>query len=150
MAFDLRFIVAAMKINNDLERVGDLAVNIAERAVFMITHKTAYFPFEFEEMAEKVESMLTRSIKALIDRDVPLACRIRAEDDIVDEMNREIYSKVKEEVMKDPETINYLLHALSIGRHLERVADHATNIAEDVIYLVDARIVRHMPEVFEE
>ncbi|HIJ79516.1 MAG: phosphate signaling complex protein PhoU [Desulfobulbaceae bacterium] len=150
VAIDLRFIIAAMKITSDLERVGDLTVNIAERAVFMISQKTASFPFDFHEMAQRVESMLDRSLEALVNLNVPLAYRVRSEDDIVDAMNREIYSKVKDEVQNNPETINYLLHALSIGRHLERVADHATNIAEDVIYLVDARIVRHQPEVFEE
>lgn len=150
VAIDLRFIIAAMKITNDLERVGDLTVNIAERAVFMITQEKVNFPFDFQTMALKVENMLTRSIQALVTLNVPLAYRIRAEDDIVDAMNREIYQKIKEEVQKNPESINYLLHALSIGRHLERIADHATNIAEDVIYLVDARIVRHMPEIFEE
>jgi phosphate transport system protein len=150
VAIDLRFIVAAMKITSDLERVGDLTVNIAERAVFMISQKTVSFPFDFQKMALQVEGMITQSIEALVSLDVPMAYRIRAEDDIVDEMNREIYTKVKEEVRANPETINYLLHALSIGRHLERIADHATNIAEDVIYLVDAKIVRHMPEVFEE
>lgn len=150
VAIDLRFIIAAMKITSDLERVGDLTVNIAERAVFIIPQEKVAFPFDFKEMAKKVESMLTRSIEALVTLNVPLACRIRTEDDVIDEINREIYNTVKEEVKNDPETINYLLHALSIGRHLERIADHATNIAEDVIYLVDARIVRHMPEVFEE
>jgi len=150
VAIDLRFIIAAMKINSDLERVGDLAVNIAERAVFLISQEDVSFPFDFKNMSQKVESMLSRSIEALVNLNASLACRIRSEDEIVDAMNREIYSTVKEEVKKNPETINYLLHALSIGRHLERVADHATNIAEDVIYLVEARIVRHMPEVFEE
>ncbi len=150
VAIDLRFIVAAMKITSDLERVGDLTVNVAEHAVFMISQKTVTFPFDFQKMALQVEGMITQSIEALVSLDVPMAYRIRAEDDIVDEMNREIYIKVKEEVGSNPETINYLLHALSIGRHLERIADHATNIAEDVIYLVDAKIVRHMPEVFEE
>lgn len=151
VAIDLRFIITAMKITNDLERVGDLTVNIAERAVFIITSKDQVaFPFDFKKMAQMVESMLTRSIESLVSLNVPLAFRIRSEDDIVDAMNREIYSTIKEEVKNDPETINYLLHALSIGRHLERIADHATNIAEDVIYLVDARIVRHMPEIYEE
>ena len=150
VAIDLRFIIAAMKINSDLERVGDLAVNIAERAVFLIAHEKTSFPFDFKEMAKQVESMLDRSIECLVNLDVSMACRIRSEDELVDEMNREIYDLVKEEVQNNPDAINYILHALSIGRHLERIADHATNIAEDVIYLVDAKIVRHLPEIFEE
>ena len=150
VAIDLRFIIAAMKINTQLERVGDLAVNVAERAVFLIAHDKTDLPFGFREMSQQVQSMLTRSIDSLVNMDASLACRVRSEDEIVDEMNKDIYELVKAEVKKDSESINYILHALSIGRHLERIADHATNIAEDVIYLVDAKIVRHLPEVFEE
>jgi phosphate transport system protein len=117
VAVDLRFIITVLKINNELERVGDLAVNIAERSVFL---------------------------------DVRLAYRIRSEDDDVDAKNREMYARLKDAIPANLEHINYLLHALSVGRHLERIADHATNIAEEVIYLVDAEIVRHTPETFEE
>jgi phosphate transport system protein len=101
-------------------------------------------------MATKVESMLTRSIDALVHMDVQLAHKIRAEDDEVDKYNRDMYSRVKDMMVKGPQDINCMLHAVSAGRHLERIADHACNIAEDVIYLVDAEIVRHTPEVFEE
>jgi len=149
VAVDLRFIVAVMKINNDLERVGDLAVNIAERSAFLTTQEKIEFPFDLEEMAIMAEGMLTRSIDALINQDVREAFRIRSEDDQVDAYNREMYSRIKDDLLKQPENINSLLHAISIGRHLERIADHATNIAEEVIYLVEARIVRHKPEVFE-
>jgi phosphate transport system protein len=150
VAVDLRFIVAVMKINNDLERVGDLAVNIAERSAFLATQAKMKFPIDLEEMAIKAEGMLTRSIDALVNLDVKGAYRIRSEDDQVDAYNREMYSRVKDDLLNQPENINSLLHAISIARHLERIADHATNIAEEVIYLVQARIVRHKPEVFEE
>ncbi len=150
VAVDLRFIVTVMKINNDLERVGDLAVNIAERSAFLMTQEKIIFPFDLEEMAIKAEGMLTRSIDALVNLDVREAFRIRSEDDQVDAYNREMYARIKDDLLKQPENINSLLHAISIGRHLERIADHATNIAEEVIYLVQARIVRHKPEVFEE
>jgi len=150
VAVDLRFIIAVMKINNDLERVGDLAVNIAERSAYLATQDPIEFPFDLRAMAEKAEAMLSRSIDALINLDVKEAHRIRSEDDQVDAYNREMYARIKEDLLSQPGNINALLHAVSIGRHLERIADHATNIAEEVIYLVDARIVRHKPEVFKE
>ena len=150
VAIDLRFIIAVLKINNELERVGDIAVNIAERAAFLCKNKEFKIPYDVTAMATKVESMLTRSIDALVHMDVQLAHQIRAEDDAVDEYNREMYARVKDMLIESPEDINCMLHAVSAGRHLERIADHACNIAEDVIYLVDAEIVRHTPEVFEE
>jgi phosphate transport system protein len=150
VAVDLRFIIAVMKINNDLERVGDLAVNIAERSAYLATQDPIEFPFDLRAMAEKAEAMLSRSIDALINLDVKEAFRIRSEDDQVDAYNREMYTRIKDDLLSQPENINALLHAVSIGRHLERIADHATNIAEEVIYLVEARIVRHKPEVFQE
>jgi phosphate transport system protein len=150
VAIDLRFIIAVLKINNELERVGDIAVNIAERAAFLCKYKDFEIPYDVKGMATKVESMVTRSIDALVHMDVQLAHKIRAEDDQVDEYNREMYARVKDMLIKSPEDINCMLHAVSAGRHLERIADHACNIAEDVIYLVDAEIVRHTPEVFEE
>ncbi len=150
VAIDLRFIIAILKINNDLERIGDLAVNIAERGAFLATQKGVSVPFDLEKMAVKVESMLTRSIDALVNMDVKAALRVRAEDDKIDAMNREMYAVMKEEIPKHPEHINCLLHTISAVRHLERIADHATNIAEDVVYLVDARIIRHKPEIFED
>jgi len=150
VAIDLRFIIAVLKINSDLERVGDLAVNIAERSLFLSGQEEVCLAFDISAMAEKVESMLTRSIDSLVNLDVPLAYRVRKDDDRVDAINREMYEKVKSELAVHPAAANCLLHLLSVGRHLERVADHATNIAEDVIYLVDAEIIRHSPEDFSE
>lgn len=150
VAIDLRFIIAVLKINSDLERVGDLAVGIAERSSFLIEQPAITIPFDMTAMMHMVESMLTRSIEALVNLDVQKAYRVRSEDDRVDAMNREMYALVKEELAHCPERINILLHNLSISRHLERIADHASNIAEDVIYLVNAEIVRHSPEVFED
>ncbi|MBC8316947.1 MAG: phosphate signaling complex protein PhoU [Desulfobulbaceae bacterium] len=150
VAVDLRFIVTVMKINNELERVGDLAVNIAERGIFLAAQSDVEVPFDIGGMALQAEGMLTRSIDSLVNMDVPLAYRVRSEDDDVDAKNQEMYSRIKDAIPKNPEHINYLLHALSVGRHLERIADHATNIAEDVIYLIDAEIVRHTPETFQE
>lgn len=150
VAVDLRFIITVMKINSELERVGDLAVNIAERSVFLAGQVDVEIPYDISGMALQVESMLTRSIDCLVNMDVPLAYRIRSEDDEVDEKNQEMYTHLKDAIFKNPDQINYLLHSLSVGRHLERIADHATNIAEEVIYLIDAVIVRHTPETYEE
>ena len=150
VAVDLRFIIAVLKINNELERVGDIAVNIAERGAYLSSHKEIEIPFDIKRMATKVESMLTRSIDALVHMDVQLAHKIRAEDDVVDEYNREMYAHAKDVIREKPEHFCCIMHAISAGRHLERIADLATNIAEDVIYLVDAEIVRHTPEVFED
>lgn len=150
VAVDLRFLVAVLKINNDLERIGDLAVNIAERAVYLATHDRIELPFDISRMATKVESMVSRSIDAMVNFDVKMAYKIRAEDEEVDEYNRMMYATVKEMIPKNLDNVSSILHAMSIGRHLERIADHATNIAEDIIYLVDATIVRHWPEVYEE
>ncbi len=150
VANDLRFIISVLKINSDLERVGDLAVGIAERSLFLIDQPSIAIPFDMSAMMNTVESMLTRSIEALVNQDVQKAYRVRAEDDRVDAMNREMYALVTSEIPKHPEHINILLQNLSISRHLERIADHASNIAEDVIYMVNAEIVRHSPEVFTE
>ncbi|NOX80352.1 MAG: phosphate signaling complex protein PhoU [Deltaproteobacteria bacterium] len=150
VAIDLRFIIAILKINNDMERIGDLAVNIAERSSFLSTQKDFKIPFDVYQMAIKAESMLSQSMDAVVNMDVRLAHLVRAEDDAMDTLNREMYARVIEALSKDMEHINCFLHSVSIGRHLERIADHATNIAEDVVYMIDARIIRHKPEVFEE
>jgi len=149
VAIDLRFIIACLKINSDLERVGDLAVNIAERSAYLATHEKICIPFDYVGMANKVQKMLGDSIDSLVNFDTRLAHKVRAQDDEIDAMNREIYEVVKNEMSADLQHVNCLLHALSVGRHLERIADHATNIAEDVVYLVDAQIVRHTPETYE-
>jgi len=150
VAIDLRFIVAVLKINSDLERIGDLAVNIAERGLFLAGQEKFKIPFDLTAMVSLAEKMVTESIDALINHDVRLAHHIRATDDTMDAMNREMYSQIKEMLITDAEQVNTLMHVLSVGRHLERIADHATNIAEDVIYLVDAQIIRHTPELYDE
>jgi phosphate transport system protein len=152
VAVDLRFIVAVLKINNDLERIGDLAVNIAERAVF-IASQTQFKPvifFDFEEMARKTQSMLKRSLDALVNANTDLAREVCAADDEVDAMNREMYIQVENSIKAHPEQVESLIHMLSASRHLERIADHATNIAEDVIYMIEGEIVRHRTEDYRK
>ncbi len=148
VAVDLRFIIATLKINNDLERIADLAVNIAERSVIIGELKHIDAPFDFTAMTTKTRSMLTRAIDSLIKQDSALAHETCLADDEVDAINREVYQMVYREVMKTPGNAEILINYLSVSRALERIADYATNIAEDVIYLVEGKIVRHQPEVF--
>ena len=149
VAIDLRFIVAVLKINNDLERIGDLAVNVAERAVFLATQPKIDISSDLLNMAHNAQSMLKNSLDALIKHDAKLAHKVCATDDIVDQMNRQMYLKVQEGIIKNPEQISSLIHLLSASRHLERIADHTTNIAEDVIYMVEGQIIRHKTEEYE-
>jgi len=149
VAIDLRFIVAVLKINNDLERIGDLAVNIAERAVFLAGQPKVNISIDLVDMAYNAQSMLKKSIDALINHDAQLAHKVCVSDDIVDQMNRQMYLKVQEAILKNPEQITPLIHLLSASRHLERIADHTTNIAEDVIYMIEGQIVRHRTEEYK-
>jgi phosphate transport system protein len=148
VASDLRFIVSVLRINTDLERIGDLAVNIAERASYLAGTEALAIPINFSPMAEKAQEMLTKSLDAFVNVDTTLALQVLEMDNNVDEMNRQMYCLVYELIRKNPEDVEVLLHLLSASRHLERIADHATNIAEDVIYLVDGNIVRHKPEEY--
>ncbi|SYZ72850.1 Phosphate-specific transport system accessory protein PhoU [Candidatus Zixiibacteriota bacterium] len=146
VAIDLRFIIAVLKINNDLERIGDLAANIAERAAFLATKEPVDIPFDFPGMSQLSESMLRRSLDALVNLDAKLAYEVINSDDAVDEMHREMYSRIQEEIVKRPEKLDCLINLLAVSRQLERIADHATNIAEDVIYMIEGEIVRHQAE----
>jgi phosphate transport system protein len=150
VAVDLRLIISALKINNELERVGDLAVNIAERAQFLAHAREVKIPFDFLGMADKARHMLAKSIQALVDQNTALAREVCVSDDEVDALNREIYEQIKGLLKQQPESIEVLLHYLGIARLIERAADHATNIAEDVIYMVDGDIVRHRPEDYRD
>jgi len=150
VAIDLRFIVACLKINSDLERIGDLAVNIAERAAYLSTHPPVEIPFDFKAMTDKAQEMLKKSLDALVNRDIGLAFEVINEDDDIDNMNREMYDKIQEAMKKNVEQVSELQHLLSASRHLERIGDHATNIAEDVIYMIQGEIVRHKAEDYDK
>ena len=149
VAVDLRFINAVIKINNDLERVGDEAVNIAERVASIAGKPPVEVPFEYSVMAEKSEAMLKSSLDALVNLDADLAYKVCLLDDEVDDINRDIYDKVKAAIQKQPGRVGYLINLLLISRHLERIADHATNIAEEVIYMVEGEISRHRNDMFK-
>ena len=148
VAIDLRFIIAVLKINSDIERIGDLAVNIAERAVFLATQPKPDISFDFVGMARAAQSMLTKSLDALVNLNIELAHEVCAGDDAIDTMNREMYIKVQQAIRAHPEQMESLINMLSASRHLERIADHATNIAEDIIYMIEGHIVRHKAEAY--
>jgi phosphate transport system protein len=145
VATDLRLIVSVMKINNDIERIGDLAVNIAERALFLCTAPPIEAPSDLAEMRTKALAMLIGSLDSLVQQDTKRARAVRTGDDEVDDLNRQVFREFSAAVRKNPDHVEGLLSYLSVGRHLERIADYATNIAEDVIYLMEGEIVRHKP-----
>jgi len=147
VADDLRRITAVLKITGELERVADLGVNIAERAASLAAGREFAIPDGLEEMANVALSMLHDSIDALVQLDSKSARRICVRDDIVDQYNRDIIDELTNVMKHNPEMIDPMMHLFSICRHVERVADHATNIAEDVIYLVEGEIVRHQSEI---
>lgn len=143
VAGDLRFLVAVIKINNDIERIGDLAVNIAERVQTLLGEPWPDTDFDFLGLAHQVQAMIRKSVQALIQGDVELARDVLAMDNEIDERHRAMYGTVRSGMIAHPDQAYAQLQLLGISRNLERVADHATNIAEDVIYLVDGTIVRH-------
>lgn len=143
VAHDLRYIVAILKINHDLERIGDLAVSIAERGRDLSRLPKPELELDLLAMAEKAQRMVARSLDALIQYDIQLAREIWLSDDEMDRRNDEIYRVVSDEIRRQPQLIDPLLCLLSVSRNLERMADHATNIAKDVIYLIEGEIVRH-------
>ncbi len=148
VAFDLRFIVSVLKINRELERIGDLATNIAERVSVLAARKNISITFDFPGMTEKTQNMLRLSLDSLVKLDSSLARSVLPLDDEVDEIHRGMYGLVKEGIQNNQD-IDVLIHLLMISRHLERIADHAVNIAKDVIYLVEAEIVRHKGSIWK-
>jgi len=143
MAADLRVIVAAVKINTDLERVGDLAVNIAEAAKRYSTHPPVKKLVDIPRMADIAQAMLRDALDAYVKRDVALAQRVLNEDDTLDSLKTLIFRELLTIMLNDPSTIEGALDLILVSRHLERIGDHATNVAEDVIFMVSARDVRH-------
>ena len=143
MAVDLRTIVAAVKINTDLERVGDLAVNIAEAARRYTSHAPVKKLIDIPRMASIAQAMLRDALDAFVRRDLALAQAVLNEDDRLDTLKTQIFRELLTYMLQDPSTIEPALDLILVSRHLERIGDHATNIAEDVIFIVSARDVRH-------
>jgi len=146
VAADLRFIVSALQIIKDLERMGDQAVNIAERAI-ILNQEPQVKPFiDLPKMALQVQSMVKDSLDSFVNGDVKKAKNVCERDDQVDNYNEKMFHELLSIMIKDQTTINRAVYLIIIGRSLERIADHATNIAEDVIYMVEARTIKHHAE----
>jgi phosphate transport system protein len=145
MAADLRTIVAAVKINTDLERVGDLAVNVAEAGKRYLQHPPVKPLIDIPRMGDIAMVMLRDSLDAFVRRDVTLAEAVLVKDDTLDALKTQIFRELLTYMLQDPATIEPSLDLILISRHLERIGDHATNIAEDVIFMVSAKDVRHQP-----
>jgi len=144
VAVDLRFIVVVLKVNNDLERMGDLAVNVASRAVFLASQEPIPWPKDFTEtLPGVIRTMVRHSLDALVKMDVTMAREVIAMDDIVDNINREMYVATRKLIEGDISTVERAISLLSTSRYLERIADLATNIAEEVLFMVDGEVVRH-------
>ncbi|MFT5208313.1 MAG: phosphate transport system protein [Flavobacterium sp.] len=144
VAVDLRFIVVILKVNNDLERMGDFAVNAAKRAISLSKQAPIPYPPEFTNtMSKGIITMVHDSLDALVKLDVNIARKVIAMDDDIDEVNRLMYVELQSLMEKDSSTINRAVELLSTSRYLERIADLATNIAEEIIFIVEGEIVRH-------
>lgn len=143
VAADLRRITAVLKISAELERVADLGVHIAERAQGLSAGPHIDVPDTLKQMSQRAIQMLHKSIDAYVELDSKLARSVCAQDDEVDQLNREVIDQLTELMEQSPEKVKVALHLFSASRHIERVADHATNIAENVVYLVEGAIIRH-------
>jgi phosphate transport system protein len=146
VAVDLRAIVSAVKINTDLERVGDLAINIAEAALRYLQHAPVKELIDIPRMAALAQGMLRDALDAFVSRDQTLARQVLDRDDELDALKTQVFRSLLDHMATDPETIQPALDLVLISRHLERIGDHATNVAEDVIFMVSARDVRHHQE----
>jgi len=145
VAVDLRRIASAMMISTDLERIADLAEEIAERALHLVAHPQMVIPGRLQRMTDLTTMMVRQSLDSFVNLDGPQAKQVLRMDDEVDRYNNEIIQEVVQAMKRSPDLIEPGLSLFSAVRHLERIADHATNIAEDVLYLIDGEIVRHKP-----
>ena len=146
LAADLRLVVAALKINTDLERMGDLSVSIAERAISLLSEPMIKPMVDIRHMSSLVESMVRKSLDAFVANDADMARSVLASDDAVDSLRTASYHELVSFMEKDPQNIPQALDLIGITRSLERIADHSTNIAEDVLFLVKGIDVRHHAE----
>ena len=143
IAIDLRFITSAMKIGNDLERMGDQAVNIAERTLELLRQPQLKPLIDIPRMATLAQKMVKDSLDAFVNKDTNLARDVCVRDDQVDNLNDQVFRELLTYMMEDTSTITRAVDLILIGRHLERIADHATNIGEDVVYLVEGKTIKH-------
>lgn len=150
VAVDLRRIATVLKVNSDLERIADLAVNIAQRGRSLADFPTFPIPDRLQWMVDISTEMVHGALDAFVNLDPRAALRICARDDEVDRLNAEVISELQTLMSSNPQTVAPAMHCFSASRHIERIADHATNIAEDVIYLVEGEIIRHQFDESEE
>ncbi len=143
VAADLRYVVAMLKVNNDLERVGDLAGNIAARAKELTKGEPVSVPSEITRMSDVTQRMLRDCLNAVVGSDIELARRVHREDEEVDALYKQVFGLLETRMRENPDTIPAQIQLLSVSRYLERIADLATNIAEDVIFMVEGELVRH-------
>lgn len=143
IATDLRFITSALKINSDLERIGDLSVNIAQRALDLMEHPLLKPLIDIPRMAQLAQKMVKDSLDAFVNRDADLARNVCMRDDEVDQLNHQIFRELLTYMIQDTKAITRAVDLILVGRHLERIADHATNISEDVVYLVKGKTIKH-------
>lgn len=144
VAIDLRFIVVVLKVNNDLERMGDFAENIAERAKFLSTQPGIPLPNDFSNiMSQQLRDMIRMALDSLVNLDIDQARRVIKMDKVIDDINRNMYQELQKLMMEDSSTVERAIQYLSSSRYMERIGDLATNIAEDVIFMVEGRVVRH-------
>jgi phosphate transport system protein len=148
VAKELRFVIAVLKMNNDLERMGDLSSNIAKRARYLSKKEKIEMLSDFGNISDKVQAMVKKSLDSLVNTDVNLAREVLAADDEVDRLTKQILKKTVSTIEKDPKRTKEYFSIRSISKNLERIADCATNIAEDVVYLCSGEIVRHKSEYF--
>jgi phosphate transport system protein len=150
VAADLRFIIVALKVNNDLERIGDQAVNIAERAAFLAMNEPLLVALDFPKMAEEVQTMVRRSLDALVKRDTGIAREVLGKDDEIDARNRQVHVILQGLMKNDPNSVERAVQWLSASRYLERIADLSTNIAQDVVFMTDGELIRHRVKDYDK
>ncbi len=147
VAGDLRFVAAVIKINSELERIGDLAANIAERGLQLVDEHPVSIPNGFAVMSDRTGTILEKALDALVRQDAVMARRVMADDDEIDLLYLELIEELKRIIRVDLDHLDAIVLLFSVARYLERLADHATNIAEDVLYMVEGEIYRHQPAV---
>ncbi|HHT9133592.1 MAG: phosphate signaling complex protein PhoU [Planctomycetota bacterium] len=150
MAADLRLLATVVKINSEIERIADLAVNMCESTHFILAKPLVKPLIDLPEMAEIAQKMVSESLKSFTGSDVALAQRVLEEDDRVDDLKDQIFRELLTYMISDPSTIDRAISLILISRNIERIGDHATNIAEDVIYMVQGRDVRHKTKEMEK
>jgi phosphate transport system protein len=143
VAVDLRLLMAALKINNELERIGDIAVNLCERVESLAVHLELLRKTQLVVMAESAREMMKLAIDSFVNNDPRLATKVLESDDYIDQLDRDTFRLMTKVMKESPEFIEPAVHIVILSRHIERLADHATNIAEDVVFLVNAKIIKH-------